>query len=182
MFLSGSRGMASSNIDYFELPGLITLQEFGDDFDAYLEAVYEIFRDSFVTRKPVFQGRTLGLKAHPVIEGKEYTFWHMISKGESEAERDPDLKRMERIRWSPEMINGAEHPYLKVWRNIRAGGQESILIWHDAENFLVVLRDRGNYLLPWTAYPVSYRNMKAKLMKEYKAYTASKKAETAQSD
>ncbi len=179
MFLSGNQGMVNSNVDYFELPELITLEEFGDNFDAYLEAVYEVFRDNFVAQRPVFQGRQLGLKKHPVVEGKEYTFWHMISRGESEANRDPDIKRMERMRWSPKMINESEHPYLKVWRNTRAGGQESILIWHDAEKFLVVLRDRGSYLLPWTAYPVNYRNMKSKLMKEYEEYITSKKAETA---
>lgn len=180
MFLSGSRGMASNMADYFELPDLIMLGEFGGDFDAYLEAVYEVFRTEYLENRPVFRGRQLRLKAHPMTDGKEATFWHMTTSGETEAERKPDMKRMERIRWSPKMIDGSEHPYLKVWRNSRPGGQDSVLIWHDAEKFLVVLRDRGEYLLPWTAYPVNYRNMGKKLMKEYEAYIAAKKTDTAQ--
>ena len=70
------------------------------------------------------------------------------------------------------MINGSQHPYLKVWRNKRKGNQESILIWHDDEKFLVVLRDRGDYILPWTTYVVDYPNQERKLMKEYKEYIA----------
>ena len=40
--------MANNNAEYFELPDLITLEEFGGDFTAYLEAVYEIFKADYV--------------------------------------------------------------------------------------------------------------------------------------
>ncbi len=172
--------MAGSKVDYFELPELITLKEFKGDFDAFLEAVYQIFKAEYLDNRPVFRGLPLRLKDIPFVNGKEATFWHMITTGEIEADRKYDSKRMERIRWSPKMINESEHPYLKVWCNSRQRGQESVLIWHEGEKFLVVLRDRGNYLLPWTAYPVYYRNMEKKLMKEYEAYIASKKTDTAQ--
>lgn len=180
MFSFGNRGMASNRMEYFELPELITLEEFSGNFANYLEAVYEIFRNDYVKNKPVFQGRQLALKKYPMFHDKEATFWHMTSSGESEEERDPDLRRMERIKWSSKMINESEHPYLKVWRNTRPGNQESILIWHDAEKFLVVLRDRGEYILPWTTYVVDQPNRERRLMKEYKEFIASKKAETAQ--
>lgn len=180
MFSSGSRGMANNNVDYFELPELITLYEFGGNFNQYLEAVYEIFKADYILNKPVFQGRRLGLKKHPMFQDKEATFWHMTTSGEVENEREPDLRRMERIRWSPKMINESEHPYLKVWRNKRPGKQESILIWHDAEKFLVVLRDHGDYILPWTTYVVDQPNRERRLMKEYQAYIASQNADSAQ--
>ncbi len=179
MCLSGNRGMANNNADCFELPALITLDEFGGNFNDYLEAVYLAFKENYVTNKPVFQGRRLALKKHPLFQDKEATFWHMTTTGEVEAEREPDLRRMERIRWSPKMINESEHPYLKVWRNKRKE-QESILIWHGAEKYLVVLRDRGEYILPWTTYLVDQPNRERRLMKEYEAYTTAKKAETAQ--
>lgn len=164
--------MANNNAEYFELPDLITLEEFGGDFTAYLEAVYEIFKADYVKTQPVFRGQRLALKKHPEFQGKEATFWHMTTTGDTEEDRLPDLRRMERIRWSSKMINGSQHPYLKVWRNKRKGNQESILIWHDDEKFLVVLRDRGDYILPWTTYVVDYPNQERKLMKEYKEYIA----------
>lgn len=83
------------NEDYYELPELIMLSEYGGDFCAYLEAVYELFKKDFIENRPVFRGTRLGLKKHPMENGKEATFWHMTSEGEDEATRNPDLRRME---------------------------------------------------------------------------------------
>lgn len=157
----------------FELPALIKLEDFGGDFHKYLEAVYECFKKDFVNRKPVFRGIRLGLKRIPLSQDKEATFWHMTSEGDDEATRVPDLRRMERIRWPACMINRSEHPKLKVWENTR-GGKTNILIFHEDEGYLVVLRRGKDYLLPWTAYLVEYKARKEKLLKEYEAYIKSK--------
>ena len=71
------------------------------------------------------------------------------------------------------MINRSEHPVLKVWENTR-GGKTNILIFHENEGYLVVLRRGKDYLLPWTAYLVEYKARKEKLLKEYEAYIKSK--------
>lgn len=44
-------------------------------------------------------------------------------------------------------------PYLKVLENIR-GNKRNVLIFHEKEKYLVVLRRGNGYLLPWTAYLV----------------------------
>ena len=165
----------STNIVYFELPELITLQEYNGNFEQYLEVVYSVFNNDFIVNRPNFRGKRLGLKKHPLYKNKEATFWHLTSDGKVEQDRLPDLRRLERIGWPSPMINKSEHQYLKVWRN-RRGNDESILIWHEKEEYLVVLRDRGEYILPWTAYLVQNKAQKLKLMKEYGAYI---KAETA---
>ena len=48
--------------EYLELPELIELSQFGGNFAQYLEAVYEIFKNEFVLRRPSFRGIRLGLK------------------------------------------------------------------------------------------------------------------------
>ena len=63
------------------LPLLVLFNDHGD-WDAYLAAIYTWFKRDFVDSKPVFQGRRLGLKRHPLTNGKEATFWHMISEGQ----------------------------------------------------------------------------------------------------
>jgi hypothetical protein len=168
--------LSMENDKVFELPKLITMNEYGGNFTTYFEAVYSIFYNDFVKHKPVYRGRRLGLKKHPISQNKEATFWHMTSEGEDEQNRTPDLRRLERISWPAPIINGSEDSYLKVWSNQRKE-QISILIWHEAESYLVVLRDRGEYILPWTTYHVTNPKRKSKLMAEYEAY---KKAETAQ--
>lgn len=155
--------------NYFELPELITLEDHGGNFDAFLEAVYAVFKKDFLDKKLTFRGTRLGLKKIPYFKGKEATFWHMTSEGDDEKNRIPDLRRMERISWPKPLITDSKHPYLKVWCNKRDGG-ERILIFHEHENYLVVLADRGEYILPWTAYLVGKSHAKRKLINEYEAY------------
>lgn len=162
--------------EVYRLPEIVKLEDFGGDFSAFFEAVYEQFRQDFVVRRPVFEGRRLGLKAHPLVDGREYTFYHITHDGNDEANRSPNLRRMERIAWPAPLINDSKNSYLKVWRNKR-GRHDRILIFHEEESYLVVLEDRVDYILPWTAYLVEYDFKKRKLLKEYQDY---KKAEAAQ--
>lgn len=166
-------------MDVFELDEIIELNEFGGDFNEYLEAVYEIFKEDFVDTKPTFRGKRLGLKKHPIVMNKEYTFYHMTHDGDIEHDRTPDLRRMERISWPRPMIDDSEHQYLRVWRNVRrgrGGTRNRILILHEEERFLVVLDDRGEFILPWTSYLIKGSRQMSKKIKEYEEFI---KAETA---
>ncbi len=157
------------NKNYFELPEIIELSQYGGDFHLYLEAVYQLFKRAFINNRPTYRGVRLGLKRYPLSQGKEATFWHMTSTGEDEATRLPDLRRLERIQWPAPMINQSEHTYLKVWENTR-GNKTNILIFHEKESYLVVLRKAKDYILPWTAYLIEYPSRKRKLLEEYEAY------------
>jgi len=157
------------------LPEIIELNDFGGNFHNYYEAVYEIFKNDFVNNKPVYRGKRLALKKHPYIDGKEYTFYHFTHDGKIETDRKPNMRRMERIGFPKPIIDNSTHSDLKVWRNKRKN-KERILILHEQEKYLVVLEDRKEYILPWTAYYIEYKNKIRRLLKEYEAY---KKAETA---
>jgi hypothetical protein len=151
------------------LPGLIFFEDYNGDFTLYDAAVYAVFKTDFVKSKPVFQGKKLALKAHPLIDGKEYTYYHFTHAGDIETERTPDLRRMERIGFPKSMIDCSGDTQLKVWRNKR-GIKERIVILHEAERYLVVLEDRKEYILPWTAYLVEDNNRLRKLLAEYQDY------------
>jgi hypothetical protein len=151
------------------LPPLVPFRDFGGDWGAYLEAVYAWFRRDFLDSRPIFQGRRLRLKRHPMAYGKEATFWHLIQQGEIEEDRRPDLRRCERIRWPRPIIEHDTDPALKVWRN-RRGREERVCLWLVWESYLVILADRGDYLLPWTAYPVEQPHRQQKLLREYEEY------------
>lgn len=164
-------------MNYLELPEILELSDYAGNFNDYLEAVYEIFKEDFIDRKPIFRGVRLGLKKYPLVDNREYTFYHITHNGKIEDERIPDFRRMERIAWPSPMINESEHPYLKVWRNIRrgkGGTKNRILILHEEEQFLVVLDDRDNFILPWTAYYLEHAWQVKKKIKEYESF---KKAE-----
>ncbi len=157
------------------LPDLIYLDDFSGDFSLFYEAVYQIFKRDFVLSIPSYKGKRLRLKKHPFVDGKEYTFYHFTHEGKNETERKPNLRRMERIGFPRPMINNSDHPVLKVWRNKR-GTKDRILILHEIEKYIVILEDRKDYILPWTAYYIEHENRIRKLIKEYELY---KNTETA---
>ena len=65
--------------------------------------------------------------------------------------RVPDLKRCERVRWIPWVIEyGVALSEIDVWQNVR-GQQINTLLWY-VEEYLVVLGKRSGYWLLKTAY------------------------------
>ena len=152
-----------------ELPEIIEMNDFGGDYHAFNEAVYQIFKNDFVLNKPVFNGKKLGLKKHPIVDGKEYTYYHFTHSGDIENDRRPDFRRMERMGYPKPIIDDSKCVTLKVWRNKR-GTKDRIVILHEAEKYVVVLDDRKDYILPWTAYFIEYKNQLRRFLKEYDRY------------
>ena len=162
-------------MEELELPELILMEDFGGNFDAYNQAVYDVFQKDFIKSRPTFNGTKLRLKKHPYVEGKEYTYYHFTHSGDIEIDRLPDFIRMERIPFPRPMIDNSNHSDLRVWR-VKRGSKERILIFSETEQYLVVLEDRGEYILPWTAYYIEYPNKIRRLIKEYEEYIKTKTA------
>lgn len=153
----------------FVLPPLILLEDFGQNWDEYFEAIYQIFYRDFVVSKPKFGDKRFALKRHPMIKGKEATFWHIISEGDIEDERLPDLRRCERIRWPRPIIEAINTKEVKWWKN-RRKEEERVVIALGDFSYVVILADRGDYILLWTAYCVEYEHSRQRLRREYKAF------------
>lgn len=151
------------------LPEIITLEDFGGNFSLFLEAVYEIFKADFVETKPTYAGKKLRLKSHPYIDGREYTFYHFTHDGDIETDRLPNLRRMERIGFPRPIIDQSTHSSLRVWK-VKRGTKDRILILHEQEKYLVVLDDRKDYILPWTAYYIENESRVKRYIKEYEEY------------
>ena len=155
------------NIEW--LPELVLFEDHYGDWDSYLKTLYKYFCDDFVHSRPVFMGTKLGLKRHPISQGKEATFWHLTSEGEVEEDRIPDLRRCERIRWPKPVIEYSPRAPIKIWENKRRS-ETRILLWLEDCDYLVVLAKRSNYILPWTAYYLGYKSQRKKYQKEYENY------------
>jgi len=154
------------------LPGLIRLSDSGGDWNHYLDRLYEAFCEDFVRSKPTYPPKRFALKRHPMARGKEATFWHLIQEGAIEEEREPDLRRCERIRWPRRIIEAVQTDQVKVWRNVR-GRNDRIVISVNDFSYVVILDDRDDYVLLWTAYTVEADHRRRKLEAEYNSWTAS---------
>lgn len=164
-----------SNIKFDWLPDLVLLQDSDGIWQDYLDVLYDWFRDDFVTTQPTWPGKRVALKRKPLYQDKECTFWHFIQEGPVENERLPNIQRCERIRWSRKIIdrfNGAKPVQIdKIvwWKNKRRGENRFVLAVQDF-TYIVVVADRGSYVLPWTAYVVEREHSRLKLQKEFREY------------
>lgn len=152
------------------LPALITMADYGHNWDEFYAAVYAKYCEDFIYNpiEKIF-GRRLSLKKNPLVDNKAYTFYHITHAGKDEENREPDIRRMERIAWVKEILLNCDSPELWIWKNQR-GKNQRICIYHPAETYLVIIEEREDYNLLWTAYIVDFKSQRIALEKEYKAY------------
>ncbi len=128
------------------------LLPFHGDWPRYEDELYEVYLETIVRSRLTFRNLPVKAKYAPPTKNKGYGFWHLISEGQNEDDRIPDLRRCERIQWVAWLIqNTTTERELSWWENVR-GSNTHIVIWHEKENFAVVLAKRNKYFLLKTAY------------------------------
>lgn len=141
------------------LPAIIA---FSGDWETYLDAIYELYLDEVIRNALTFKGKPVRARFNPATHDKGFSFWHVISTGEKEADRIPDLRRCERIKWIRWTITKANQSHQEIvsWTNARTlkrGTAQRTVIYCDAVSFVVILEERNDYYLLVTAFPVSDR-------------------------
>jgi len=156
------------------LPPLLTLDSCQGDWNRYVNRVYGEFHYDFIQRQPQLRDCWVRCRRDPICQGKEAGFWHCISGGPSEAERVPQVRRMERVRWVRAVIEHEIDAQVQSWRSVR-GSDHRFCLWF-REEFLVVLaervrqRDGFRYWQLITAYDTLTERRKAQLRREWREY------------
>jgi len=164
-----------SQVASLVFPDLIYFEDYNGNFQAYLSAVYAVFENDFIRSQPRYEGLKVAVRKYPKADGLHRTFYHITHEGEDENNRQPGIRRMERIRYPKFVVEQNQHPEILIWKN-RRGNDERILLYNESENYIVVLTERKEFYLFITAYMVDTEHRKRSLLKEYEAY---KKAKTA---
>ncbi len=142
------------------------LEPFFNPWEDYKEHLYNIYEQTFLNANLTFRGLPVRSKYHPEYDNKGFSFWHIISTGLSEEDREPDLQRCERIRWVGWIIQNIEtSDDLSWWENKRGSNTHIVLLWEN-KRYVVILAKRKNYYLLKTAYPIQSQNKIEKLKRE----------------
>lgn len=146
------------------LPELVP---FFNPWSDYCDAVHGYFHADFVDTKPAFRGQPVQILVEPRLQGKEYTFWHLISERPLGAsERVPDFRRCERIRWPKALLEVAEGER-RVWQEPQRGRLPSLGVALPDFSYVLFLRQwPANYELA-TAYVVTSANRRTKYRREW---------------
>lgn len=156
-------------------PDLIYFNDYAGNFQNYFKAVYAVFENDFIKNQPQYEGLKVAVRKYPEVDGLHRTFYHITHEGEVENNRQPDIRRMERIRFPKFIINNNTHNEILIWKNKR-GKDERIVIFNEAENYIVILTDRTEYYMFITAYYIETEHRKRSLLKEYETYIKAKTA------
>lgn len=151
------------------LPDLVYFEDCNGQWEKYLEVIYQYFFKDFIVEPPIYEGNKIRIVMNPKFDGKEATFWHIISEGKIEDDRTPELRRCERIRWPRPIIEHCFESDIKIWEN-RRGRDIRVCIMLDSANYIVILVKRKQQHFLLTAYPITRTHNKRKLIKEYEAY------------
>lgn len=147
---------------------------FEGDWTSYVERLYETYMREIVNGGLTFSGLPIRSRYHPPSRGKGFGFWHVIQEGPSEDERIPDLRRCERITWISWMIKNATKDDRISWLEEVRRSSRDVLIWLEAEDYLVVLSKRKGYYLLKTAYLTNKPHKRRGLRKKREKYRAQK--------
>lgn len=156
-------------------PELIHFEEYNGDFSKYLKAVYSVFHRDFIHSPPNFEGSPVSVRKYPEVEGMHRTFYHITHQGEDENNRQPDFRRMERIRYPKFVIDQNKHEDILIWKNTRGSDKRTVL-YNESENYIVILAERKDYYLFITAYYIETEHRKRKMLQEYREYIKAKTA------
>ena len=69
-------------VDLNSLPRMICLEDFGGNYAAFIDAVYQVFFRDFMQHKAMFGSHRLHLRYHPAFQERPYAFYHMTHKGD----------------------------------------------------------------------------------------------------
>lgn len=150
------------------LPGLVLFDDYEGNWERFIEDIYMFFRRDFIENQAIFNSQPVRMKRYPLLNGKEAAFWHITSEGKVEDSRLPDIRRCERIRWPRPIIEHFTDSKIKCWKNKRKN-DDRIILWFDDLDYVIVLAERQNYVLLWTAYFINYKHTREKLQKEFEA-------------
>lgn len=155
------------------LPDLVEFNDYSG-WDEYVEVIYEIYCKEIKTKDLTYHGNRIALRRYPIYQNKDKGFWHLITEGDIEDQRNPDLRRCAHIRWIKYVIANVDSGEIKVWKNTRKGKSNICLATGDF-SYLVVLGERKDYVLLLSAYPTPESYKKRKLNREYEEYLSKNK-------
>jgi hypothetical protein len=151
------------------LPELIRLSDYGNDWDRYVDVLYDIYQKQIVNAELSFGGLAVNQRCMPFTKGKDATFWHLISEGKLEEERTPDIRRCERLSWIGWLIHQVGTNTDVLWYEQIRNNRIYVVLWCRPHQYVVILEKRVSYYLLVTAYSID-RHREKTLEKEWNDY------------
>lgn len=168
------------------LQGLELYEDFNGNWSKYQEVIYDIFKTDFIDSKPLFEGKEVNIRKHPIEYGKEEAFFHVTCQDYSKNQnRVPDIRRCERIRWVRDFIENyncdssvcPDCDGIKLWEEpAPKGTYKRVHLLLEEERYMVVIERRETYCLLITAFYFTHDHALKKKLQHYRAFSSGQTA------
>ncbi|MEO0026419.1 MAG: hypothetical protein ABIK54_06640 [candidate division WOR-3 bacterium] len=109
------------------------------DWNRDIEILYQQFKNDFILAPVKYKGHSI-IYNRNLVDGKEASFWHLITRGEVRGYTGtPDYDRAERLPWVRALIEHPESAGVRCFKHQEGSGVLRIYIWYEAGDFVVVL-------------------------------------------
>ena len=162
------------------MPGLECYEGTGEDWNAYEDMLYTIFKAAFIDTKPQFYGKRINIRFNPIVNGKAEAFYHVTCRDyHLFEERCPDYRRCERIRWVRSFIENyncdasrcPDCDGVKVWEELAPKGSNTrVHILLEEERYMVIIELRGDYNLLITAFYIDQDHTLRAQLRHFRDY------------
>jgi hypothetical protein len=162
------------------LPELEQYNGTGEDWKAYEDMLFAIFKADFIDTKPQFCGKPVNIRFMPVVDGKAEAFYHVTCCDYHLGEdRYPDYRRCERIRWVRSFIENyncdasrcSDCEGVKIWQEkAPKSNNQRIHLLLEEERYMVIIELREAYNLLITAFYIDQDHSLRKQVRHYLDY------------
>lgn len=150
------------------------------DWSRYLSDCYSLYSHDFLENVPRWpiDGKRFAIKRQPLVDGQCHTFWHIVTEGEDEESRVPVIDRCAKATWPRAILDEFAVTYPNpssariVWWLEQRRGEDRYHIALADFSYIVVVADRGNYVLLWTAFPIDRDHQRRRRQSAYETYWA----------
>lgn len=139
-----------------KLPSRLEWSMFRGDAKLYKEALYFVFQRDFLSGNLQFKGKNVDIIHEKFFEGKERSFWHIISEGNEDVDRDLNTERCASLPWAKPLIEDDSNcEKYRIWVKLHDKSKRNrYYIWCTEVNYMVILEDRDTHFKLITAYNV----------------------------
>jgi len=142
-----------------------------------LDDLYRRFMRDLVRTKPTYSGLPVRPANMSLIRGKQRTFWHLISSGPDDDNREIDLVRCRHIPWIASIIENCQDPNVLMWER-QQKRQRRVKLWLRELDYVIILGKRPAHYDLITAFVITYDHSRRKLQREYDQWVKSQKPPT----
>ena len=161
------------------LPDPIMYSDYGGDFQRFIDDIHSEFCNDFVRSGIQFRNKNINIKMEN-INGKEETFWKVISEKFNTPQECIDFRRCELIKWIGAIILNADSSpdivIYKVKRRKKSHSEMRTVLWLEKVDFKVILREHHTHFFLVSAHKSEWEHTRENQENERDSYFRSIKS------